>query len=115
MHGARSTGTTGSAQSVSGGSGLGAPALCNDVLDRLGICRLRGRKHARKDFLLWEGLSSVEDYSANSVYLESCGAGFVPYPVHPSRRTESANHWVASTPTHSILILPSFLVITFQA
>jgi len=48
------------------------------------------------------------------MYLESCGAGFVLGPVPPSRGTESANHWVASTPTHSLLIIPSFLVISFH-
>jgi len=43
--------------------------------------------------------------SRNSVYLASCGAAFVPHPVHYLRRTEFR---VATTPTHSLLILPSF-------
>ena len=44
------------------------------------------------------------DYSSNSVYFAICGAGFVPYPVHPSRRTEFGNS-LGTADTH---ILSSF-------
>jgi len=47
-----------------------------------------------------------------SVYVQRGGAELGHYPVHPvhhSRRTESDNHWVTPTPTHSLFFPPSFL------
>lgn len=43
-----------------------------------------------------------------SVYLESCGAGFVPHPVHYPLIDRIRQSSGSDNTTHSLLILPSF-------